>query len=207
MPVRQLYDAKAIWEKNGDITIKWDPARMEGDRYIIFSQIKNSPTGILFLSRLVVDLKFEMNNSAKTLKSAVPDPGVHKITFIAFSSPEKEWNEPEIRRACVSSPGFLISAMAGQADITYSMREANIGEASAVTISLDLSSAIEGDMLGYRYFCGVQILQAFPALKQGTTELPPIIVPKGSAIEIVPYRPEYTENLHIREKKKFLGLF
>lgn len=202
--MKPLSNVKSVRESNGDIVIRWDPAAVGNDRYISFYELVNASAEAMLCPRRRIDLKQEGGSASITMKSPVLISGVHKITYVAFSHDEKIIGEEAIRRACSLQKEYYVVVMDGQADVSYELRKKDMSDSTVVTMVFDCTSPIEAEMLGYRYTCGVQILQPVPALPQGKTELPPIIVPKDTPVEIIPFRAEFSQNLLLREKKKKL---
>lgn len=206
--MKPLKNVKSFWERSGDIVIRWDPAAIGNDRYISFYEVASSDTDGKLIPAQRIDLKMEENNSSITVKSSVYSSGVRKLRYVAFSHEEKNIGEDAVRNACSLHREYFIDVMVGHADIFYELQKKELSGSMAVALVFECSSPIESEMLGYRYNCGIQVLQSVPALPQGKTELPPIIVPKDTMIEIIPYRAEFSQNLQIQEKrKKLFGLF
>ncbi len=212
--MRALVNLNGVWDPSiSSIRFSWDPSSLENDRFVFIYAIKNidGNLSVDYTYQIVHDIQTSYVSGAGGVIMKIQNApfGVSKMTFCGFS--DEKGGVPgieEILMGCKAAPKSLTEVLMGCADIVYSIKASAHGNAKLINIELTSSCTVLNGVLGYRYFCdnGFPITFAFPnAIQKGKNVYPPILIPQNSNIDVVAFDKQFTGNLRITRKNRFLG--
>ena len=115
-------------------------------------------------------------------------------------------SDEEILLACKNDSNYMTKVMMGRANIAFIVQNSTSDNTKTVKIILKSDSDISEGVLGYKYVVdNCEIITAFPGtVSRGKTVYPPVLIPKGCDLSVVPMESQFSGNLFIEAKKNRL---